>query len=434
MTISNITEAGANNILRWAINNGADIKGDEPLQSLINDETFYFITLENVNFLELFRLTQLYREKIRVIEEKRADIPPRSEMVDKFQGEISEDPENNPEKKVPIYELAEYAAQNFINLAIQMQADSDIIRPETVRLFLPMISRRFNVQIPFSFIDLISMITAEEATQLFSNEYPNNLTAVLLEGEFSNFSNMLYLGLMRQTSILRYNQRYDKMVQMTKYGFLKNAASSRLWKHKMISFSKYDNIARGEIRCSMFQPDKISMGNNMKRMANINTPLKVDFVVQLPIQHMQELLNIFTREELPVSYESSMSAIIDAGIDFHDFITYGYDEESEDPAEQAKITEYNNSIQAYETRINEANQIALNTIPIAIQNPEQVDITSAFALLPSIYSAKAVFTINTEYADKYITNGNKVNPMFGEMFQDMLSICSGLQENIKGSK
>ena len=66
MKIINITESGSNNILRWAISNNANILKDEALKHIIDDKIIYKITYDNVNFLELFRLTQLYRDEIRI--------------------------------------------------------------------------------------------------------------------------------------------------------------------------------------------------------------------------------------------------------------------------------------------------------------------------------------------------------------------------------
>ena len=51
MKITKITESGTNNLLRWAIQNGADIKNDSALQAHINDQTIYLVTNQNVNLI-----------------------------------------------------------------------------------------------------------------------------------------------------------------------------------------------------------------------------------------------------------------------------------------------------------------------------------------------------------------------------------------------
>ena len=147
MKILSIKESGSNNILRWAIEQGAEIKSDIQLCGLINNDLFYLVELSEVNFFELFRLTQLYRNKLKVISEEKAEVPNQSELMKYFSGECSLDP-NEPEKKSPAYEIAEYCISNFINLALQMNTDDDIISLNGAKLFIPMIARKFTIQLP----------------------------------------------------------------------------------------------------------------------------------------------------------------------------------------------------------------------------------------------------------------------------------------------
>ena len=433
MHIDDIRESGCSNILKWAIANGADLKNDIQLQALINDQTFYLVTVSDISFLEVFRLSQIYREKLRVLNEKRADIPGVNEMNEMFSGDsIEQEMSDGTKTEVRLTEVAEYSAQQFLNLAIQMQADDDIIRPETTRLFIPMLCRRFDVQVPVSFIDIISGLqTEEEVTSLFNSDYPDNLHHEVIDAEHSGVRNALYMGLLKSTSIVRYQPHYEQLIKMVKYSHLNKVKSDELYKFRMIGFYKYDNISHGEVRCDMFQPNKSIVAQNMKRLAYINTPLKVEFVIQLPIQYMQMILASFSREELAVTYESSMSSIIDAGISFHDFKSHEFDEESEDPDVQAKITEYNNSIAAYETRITEANQTTLNAISMLLNSEKDVDITSVFALLPAIYNAKAVITIDSSKLERYqqFFSGN-----LEAMFTEMISVVKSLITDINGYK
>ena len=140
MKITKITESGTNNLLRWAIQNGADIKNDSALHALINDQTFYLVTMENVNFFEVFRLTQMYREKMRIVSEEKAVVPPRSELAELFPGGYTPD-QNKPDEKVPLCELAEHVMTNFINLVMQMNTDNDIIGAGALHLFVPMLTQ-----------------------------------------------------------------------------------------------------------------------------------------------------------------------------------------------------------------------------------------------------------------------------------------------------
>jgi len=70
MKITNIEEVGCNDILRWAISNKVDFIVEPELINLINNETSYLVTFSDVTFLELFRLTQIFRHKLRVVDEK----------------------------------------------------------------------------------------------------------------------------------------------------------------------------------------------------------------------------------------------------------------------------------------------------------------------------------------------------------------------------
>lgn len=427
MNIKNIKEAGANNILMWAISSGANIKSDQQLQSLINDETFYQVTMSNVNFFEVFRLTQMYREKIRLMGEQKADMPPRSELVQLFNGSIATDPENSDERS-PLYPYVENVIGRFIDLALQMGTDDDIIPTSSVRMFLPMISRKFDIQIPVSFIDLVESISPEESERIFTSEYPKTLQKIV-DNKLHSFNTIINMAFLRATSILKYNKRYDKYLGITKYSPLKLYRKNTLYKFGVIGFNKYDAINRTEVRANLFNANQHTVGSTLKRLNRIPSPLCVDFAVQMPIQYMQILLNSFDREALNVSYESSMSTIIDDGIIYDDFITKEFNTEDDSNT----TDDHNNSISAYRVRISEANEILIRTIPLLLSDMENndVDITSVFSLLPSIYMTKAVITVKLEYSSKYISH---YDPVISSMFSDMLNMASDILEDIAKSK
>lgn len=427
MQITNIKESGSNNILLWAINNGADIKEDIYLQTLINDELFYHVNISDVNFFELFRLTQMYREKIRIIEESKAEVPSNEELAKLFSGTYIPD-SKNPEEKAPLYECVSNVTQNFINLALQMASDEDIIKPSALRLFLPMISRKFTVQIPVAFIDMIESISAEESAALFNKEYPETIHNII-NSEMHGFKTILQLGFLRGTSIIKYNNRFDQYLKITKYSPLKTCNNNKLYKFGLLGFYKYNNITRGEVVCNLFNPNKETLGSTLKQLADLKTPLRIEFAVQLPIQYMQILENSFSLEVLEVSYECSMSSIIDAGIIYEDFITPSFVEDDED--DEIKIEEYNNSINAYRVRIAEANQLTLNAINMILNNEGDVDVTSTFSMLPAIYTTKAVITLNLENASIYTSSSD---PVIREMFDEMLKVASDVLSDINNTK
>lgn len=430
MRITNIRESGANNLLMWAINNGADIKEDTQLQSIINDELFYLVSLSDINFMELFRLTQMYREKLRILTEKKAELPPRNEIVSLFSGSYTPDPKD-PETKAPMYELVEGVIESFINLALQMGNDDDIIKPSAIRLFIPMISRKFDIQIPVSFLDLIDSISPEEAGRLFTAEYPDTLNDII-ESDVHGFKTKLTLGFLKSTSILKYNQRYDKYLRVTRYSPLKTCNNDKLYKYGILGFWKYDEISRSEVRCSLFNPNNETLTAVLKRLGKLNTALHIDFAVQLPIQYMQMLENSFDRDTLKVSYEASMASIIDGGIVYNDFVTQELVDE-DDPAAVSAYEAYTNNINAYRVRIAESNQLLLNAIPMLLEGADtnDVDVTSVFAMLPSVYMTKAVISLNLDHTKKYLGH---YDPVIVEMFSDMLNMASSITSDISKEK
>lgn len=429
MQISKIKESGTNNVLLWAISNGADIKEDPQLQSIVNDELFYLVTLENVNFLELFRLTQMYRNKVRILTEKQAEVPSRKELNELFTGELMINDESDS-NKAPMSEAVEHVVQMFINLALQMQNDSDIIKTSAVRLFLPMISRKFDVQIPVSFFDLVESLNPEECSKIFGSEYPNTLSS-LVDGENNGFNTKLQLGFVRGTSIIKYHKRYDQYLSISKYSPIKTCNNNKLYKFGLLGFYKFDPNSRGEVRCSLFNPNSEELGATLKQLGGIKTPLNVQFAVQLPIQYMQILENSFEASDLDVQYESSMSTIIADGMEYDDFIVQEFDEDDMSEENQQKITEYTNQIDAYKVRIAEANQIMINSLGQILQSDADFDTTAAFAMLPSLYTSKAVITLDVTKSNIYI---NHFDPVISSMFKEMLDMSSEIYSDIQKSK
>lgn len=426
MRIIDIKESGASNTLMWALSNGANVREDMPLTSLINDETFFLVTLSDVNFFELFRLTQMYRDKIRIISEHQAYIPTDDTLEELFPGnhEIEE-------KCISLADVAKHAITNFINLTSQMSSDDDIITPGAIRLFLPMITRKFDIQIPVSFIDFIESMNEEEGARLFTPDYPGTLKEIV-EADVHGVKTLLSMGFIKATQILKYDTRYDQYLKSIKYMPLKSyQQGSKLYKLALLGFFKKDNISRGETRCSLFKANQPLITNALKRLARLNTPVELDFAIQIPIQYMQLIENSFGREVLTIQYESSMSSIIDGGLNYEDFKTYDVPVDIDTEEGQTAIQSHNNSIEAYRVRITEANQILLNTIPIMVNPENDVDITSVFAMLPSMYTAKAVITINSENIQKYIAHSD---PVISAMFQEMQDVANGVNEDIRKMK
>lgn len=430
MQITNIKESGTNSTLLWAISNGANPKTDEALMSIVNDELFYLVTLSDINFLELFRLTQMYREKLRILNMKQITIPDMKELNEMFNGiyEVP-DPDNPEEKaKAPLAQLVQMAITPFMNLVKQMSVDDDIIDPGNNILFVPMICRKFDVQIPVAFYDFVTSMTEDEANQIFNQEYPNSLQTII-DSPVHSVKTVLTMGFVKGTQILKYNPRYDQYIKLVKYAPLRTAKKEKLYSLGMLGFHKYDNISRGEVRLSLtpVPPSTDILAATLKRLASLTTPLLVDFAISLPLQYMQVLENLYSPVELPISYEASMATIINFGIDFNNFSTPVDTENLEDE----EVKNVVNEINAYKVRIGEANMAILNALPVIIDNEGDVSVTGAFAMLPSIYNAKAVITVDISKSKQYL---NCPDPILAEMFRDIFGVASSILADINKAK
>ena len=430
MKIIDIKESGCSNILMWALTNGADIKSDDPLISLINDETFYLVTLGDVNFFELLRLTQIYRNKLRIRNEYPASIPPRKDLKLLFPGEeVIPNPEEGEKPSISYAELGEGAISKFMALVSQMTADDDIIPSGAVRLFLPMITRRFDVQIPVSFIDLIQSMNDDEIGQLFNQDYPNSIQTII-DAEIHGFKHTLGMLFVRGTQIIKYDARYDKYLKSIKYAPLKTYPhQDRLYKFALIGFFKKDNISRTEIKCSLFKPSNTVAAQTLKRIGTLNTPLELEFVVQMPLHYVQLMENSFDREELDILYESSMSNIIENGLVFENFKSTELDPENEENSDE--IGNFMANIDSYRIRIAESNEMLVKTIKVLLNGHEDVDVTSVFSMLPSIYMMNCVIRINSEKIQALV---NHTDPIISEMFQEMSAIVSSVNDDIRKAK
>lgn len=428
MKITNIAESTHSNVLNWAIKNGADIKSEQQLQTIINDELFYIVTITNVNFFELFRLTQTFRDKLRIINEKVAEIPSNKELMNYFVGNFSH--EDDPEKKSPLYEIASYAATSFFNLSLQMKTDDDIISKSSVALFLPMITRKFDVKIPISFYDFISSMTDDEAKECFTTEYPSTLQPIIDKENIEGVYGMITRLFFKLTTIIKYNNKFETYLKCTKYFPMKKIDNSKLYKVAIISFYKYNRITKSDDRVSLFLPDKNEYNKYMKKLACNNSPLQVEFAVQLPIAYMQIIENYFSSDELMIAYESSMSTIIDDGIRFNDFIEPVIDIDPEDSSET--LEKFENQLSIYNTRIAEANNTTLSAINMLLKSDGEIDKSVTFSLLPSIYNTRAIFRFSIDKISSVMDKLN--NPVIHDIFADMLDVANSINNEINNMK
>jgi len=292
-----------------------------------------------------------------------------------------------------------------------------------------MISRKFDIQIPIAFIDMIDSVNKDEYEQLFSSEYPNTLKDII-DTESHSFKHALGMLFVKLTQILKYDQRYNQYLKVLKYSPLKAYQTSKLYKIGLLGFSKKDNISRTEIRCSLFQPNPNNIQTMMKRIGYLNTPLELDMIIQLPIQYMQVLENSFGTDILPIRYKSSMSSIVENGLIYEDFKTSEY-VNSDDEEDQKLVEEHDNKINVYKVRMIEANEVLLKSIPLIMDNSNEIDSTSMFAMFPSIYMTNAMITVSAEHMQKFIGHSDS---LISEMFQEISTMMSSVSEDIRKAK
>lgn len=418
MKITNIKEGGCNNLLMYSIKQKLPLFKNISLQSLINDEMYYIVTIEDVNFFELFRLTQLYREKLRILEEKIAKIPDKNILKDIYPGDF----EIENEQRAPLLELVDHSCQMLHNLVLQMNTDEDIIKKESLRMFLPMLSRNFTIQIPVSFYDIASFCKEEEFHKIFNENYPTTLTSEIIDVEIHSIKHRLMLNFVTCTDVIKYDEVYDKLLNMIKYNSINKTESDKLYKISLLGFFKYDNVNRNEVRCNLFGIDKESMLKKMSSIKSLSSPLKLDFMIQLPIEYIQLLENSFSTEDLPLMYESSINNIIMNGLYENNFVYKEFTEEEKDASE-----EYVNRIDLYRNRINDANKSVLAAISILMSN----DIPSSYAvsILPSIYKANVGIRIDISKKDKYLKIfDDNLKDMFKEIFEIIDSVIEDIQK------
>jgi len=434
MKITNIEETGCNDILRWAIANEVNLFDEPELIGLINNETSYTITFSDITFFELYRLTQLFRNRLKIIEEKEFIKEFNKDyLASLFRGKFHMDEDGNLDLAgdIPTSDLANRALQSFVNLALQLSGNSDIIQTGTVRLMLPMINRRFDVNIPIDFGAFLGCFdnNVDDLHRIFNRKYPSTLSQEVSR-EDSNILRLLAYKFVQSTALVRYTTKSEQLLKLIKYVplGLSSAPTNKLYKIGTLGFRKYDSISRADYGCSLFNRLPNELWTQRTRRINlIDSKLKVDFAVQLPMQYLQIIENTLSNEILPIKYESDIQNIIENGLVFNNFKSDYPEDISEEEQQQ-----FADIIESYSTRINEANQFALNVISLLLKDNENNDENSIISILPSIYATNAVFTINMEYKDIYLSKFNDV--IINGLFKEMISLASSLSYDMSKTK
>ena len=126
-----------------------------------------------------------------------------------------------------------------------------------------------------------------------------------------------------------------------------------------------------------------------------------------------------------------MSNIISNGIGKLEFLTYDTDAAPTTPEEEEKVKEKVTRLSAYKTRITECIGIALNTIQALISADTDADSNSIFSLLPGLYRANALVTIDLKYEKEYLAYSD--DPVVASMLHDMVVMGNQVLTNIANS-
>jgi len=437
MKIVDIRESGANNTLMWALSNRATLHDNRELMSLIDGEVHYTITIENVNQFELFRLTQAYRDKIR-IESSNIIVPSREELNALFPGEWQAPQDQT--RFVPYGEIAESVIMAFYNIANQMNVDKDIIDASSASLFFPMMCKRYTVHLPIGFSDIVQSMDPDDVDRIFQisddheSSYPNTIKQMIESG--SQILTILYGALSTWTAIIRYPDKYNDLVGITRYSSLASyKGDNGLYKLGLVGFSKIDPVSGEQVRCLLHKVNPEVLKNSMRHLSKLSSALELEVVVQLPIQFMQSLENLLGRSLIDISFESPITDIVETDIECTTFKTSIHEDVENDSTDTALLKKHNDEIGAYRVRIAEAQDVLLKFMNemFGLQDAT-TDTTALVSLMPSLANTKAVLRINVDDL-KIISAGlRSAPPILSDMFREIEDISQNVISDINSMK
>lgn len=398
MKVTSVKLSGCDNTLRWAVGNRADLKSNMPVVSIINDESFFLVTVDGLNFYQVYRLTQLYRNRLRISAVHRSQVPSGELLADYFPGN---------EAKV------ERHLELLLGLVSQMISDDDIVDQGIPKLFLPMITTTFAVQLPFAFVDAIDVMTPDEVTEIFTDDYLRRLEALPEKGAAHSLIRAIMIAVERSTGNIRYDSTYERLLQVTKYFPLKaDTERSAPYRFGLLGFSKFDPIGRTVNEVNMFRADPDRVNAQMTGLKRISSPLELSFVIQLPIYHQQILESMFSETGLKISYRSSIGNVVDNGIDLEHL------EFSSDNKEM---------VDNYRVRLTEAQLASLKLISEFTGSDDDFHPSALFSLLPPIYRANAVITFSEDRLPMF---GRVDDSVLRDMFLGITAVAAPLIDQL----
>ena len=389
MIITEIEESNNSNILQWCLRNNANLKEDPLMLDFINDEFMYLITIEDVNFFELYLLTKYYRDQLRIIDRKPTIKASKEFLETKFHGNYAENEKCS--------EIAMKAIEHYINLTLQIQGnteDNKDVRPLEV-FFVPMISRRYTIQIPIYFIDLFRMVSDKEFKKVFTINYPNTLDFLIESNEPIGFKTQFMIYLSKVLIPLNLEKPDEKKLDVVKFKQLATSESEVFYDPKMIRFEKIDKISKRIYRYSFFKGTTEQMISTLKKIKKSNGEMFAEFAVNLPLEYLQNLENSYSSEMIEIKYRSAANTLINRGFNYNQILKL------KDMDKEVTIP-----VEMYTARLRESYIASLYNITKLADcykktNNSLLDILS---LLPSIHTVRCILRINLGNIRKIVQN------------------------------
>lgn len=424
MEITGIMLTGNDSFLRHAIKSGASLHNLIEMAPAIEMEAH--VTLTDVNLYELAMMAHVHRDRLKIISEEPAEVPTEKNGVNKLKDMypgVFKDPEG---KEIPTWKLVQQAMDGFMNLSIQMKADSDIIQDDCARFFIPMAARHFTVQIPFPLSQLFSALNGTKLQGLFSDSnYLSRLNEIIDSIDVT-------VQLLMAIDVTMKHQYFgrDKYTEAYILPQLKRTENQNLYDFNLIGFKQYDPVQKFDYHVMFFEGDRASINRTMGVMKVLRTPLFCDFVVELPVETMMHLESTFSNDDIQVQYTSSPEAIIDNGFKFNNFKMVD-PESTDDQDELAALEEVRvNEIEAYINRIALANQSALQTVSLLSSDGPTYEPSAMVSVLPSVYMTKAVLRLDYSKVPLYMgMSDNITKPFLKDLCAMMSSVANGIKES-----
>lgn len=423
MKLSSITQTNYSSILKWAVKNNANFKKDLGLTDIISDDMKYILTFDDVNFLELYRLSEIYRDRLTITKMNPIITPSDSYFEEHFEGQSTTN-----QDLIKYSKMAKVGIEKYLDILKQVDANREndvFVNPLDV-LFVPMLCRRFSVQIPLRFIDLIFAISESEMSSVFNYTYPDSLDNLIDNGGLG-FETKLMVKMIKTIGIAPYEPKTIKYLDITKFNALqKKTEEKNFYDPVLLSFWKINPITGQEIKFSFFKTNKDELERVLKKLKKIDSPMELEFAIQLPLEYMQIIQKTYNNQLVDISYRSSFEVIADKGFNY-DRICQLRDYDS------TEITE--TPVELYTIRLHEAalqNKIAVTNLAKAAysETGNVISLIDVFSLLPSVYTTQAVIKINSQNLKKLMTETNpfvksiftKIQQQFNLLKNDMEKI------------